>query len=84
MKIEVEKTEIHEVEADLPLYTKGEPYYYKVFSGNQCIQVCDGRNVSIDITHSSLAFSNREVDCTKEEFEEAYNKVMGILNKHAL
>lgn len=81
MKIQTQEYTTKTVEIELPVYRKDLCHYYKVYSENNCIAVCDlDFNFSISKSNSGLAFCRKEIeDCSKEEFEENYNKVKDLL-----
>ena len=77
MEIRIKKTIEEKVNVALPFYRKDNCHHYKVYSENNCIQVTDLDTYScgIQIGHIGLAISETNVECTQEEFEEAFNKV---------
>jgi len=81
MKIQITESTEKTIEIELPAYRKSICHYYKVYSNEHCIQVCDiDSSTSIARYHSGLAYSDKRIeDCSKEEFEENYNKVKDLL-----
>lgn len=82
MKISINKTITEEIEIELPVYRIGIAHAYKVFSDDYCVQVyTSSSSPTIGIHHSRLAFiGSTEIDCTKEEFDKAYDKALEIIN----
>lgn len=80
MKLEIKKELIEYVEVELPFYKKSNCSYYKVYSEKKCIQVCT-LETSEDIGNvtNRCAFINTE-DCTKKEFDQAYERISNLLN----
>lgn len=65
-----------------PKFYKTPVHYFKVYSETYCICVADMvDNYEIGIKHSSLPLRTDAVECTKEEFEQKYNKVLIKLNE---
>ena len=81
MKLQIEEYNMKTVEVELPVYRKDACHYYKVYSEDNCIIVNDlDFNFGISKSHAGLAYSMKEIqDCSKEEFEENYNKVKVLL-----
>jgi hypothetical protein len=71
-----------EIEITLPVYRKSGDircHFWKVFSEKESMKVYISG--SIEIQSSGCAFSiDGTVDCTKEEFEQAYQETLAILN----
>ena len=86
IKIKIQKTpDFEEVEITLPVYRKTgdvKCHFAKVYSNDRCLWVTQGTyNPSVNICAPSLAFDcDGMVDCTKEEFEAAYQETLAILN----
>jgi hypothetical protein len=86
MKIKTTRSVTEEHEVELPIYRKKEGWHYKVFSPEKCIQVAYHKymDTAISIVAASLAWQFADtVDCTKEEFDEAFNMAIGKLTKIA-
>ena len=86
MKITIEKTvtEKTEVEITLPCYRKDNIcHVYKVFSEDECIQVCYASIYpTVGVTSITLAFGKSNTDCTKDEFETKMKEIVNlIINK---
>lgn len=81
MNIQITEYTERTIEIELPAYRKSGCHYYKVFSDEHCIQICTlDFNTSIARHHSGLAYSDKRIeDCSKEEFEENYNKVSELI-----
>jgi len=81
MELKIKEFNEKTVEIVLPVYRKDACHYYKVYSEDNCILVCDlDFNFGISKSHTGLAYSMKETqDCSKEEFEENYNKVKVLL-----
>lgn len=81
LQIKVQEYTTKTLEIKLPVYRKDACHYYKVYSEENCIAVCDlDFNFSINKSNSGIAFCRKEIeDCSKEEFEENYNKVKVLL-----
>lgn len=81
MKIKITESTEKTVEIILPAYRKDRCHYYKVYTEENCIVVCDlDFNFGISKSHSGLAFRSKDIeDCSEEEFEENYNKVKHLL-----
>lgn len=80
MKLEIKKEIIEYVEVQLPLYKKSSCHWYLVYEENRCLRVCDLRNhEEIGCINASCAFMDTE-DCTKEEFDQAYQRISNLLN----
>jgi hypothetical protein len=76
MEITIKKIIEEKVNVELPFYMKSNCHHYKVYNETNCIQVTDlGNNSAIQIGHIGLAISETNVECTQEEFKEAFNKV---------
>ncbi len=76
MEITIKKTIKEKVNVALPFYRKDNCHHYKAYNEKNCIQVTNlWYNSAIQIVHISLAISETNVECTREEFEEAFNKV---------
>ena len=77
MEITVKKTIEEKVNVELPIYRKSNCHHFKVYSESECIYVTDLDVFSFAIQKgdASLALAERNIECTKEEFEEAFNKV---------
>jgi hypothetical protein len=76
MKIKSTKTVEHEI--TLPAFYKSQSMYFKIFSEEKCIAVC---NDEIAIKNSGLPFVLEVQLCTEEEFLKAYNQTLVTLNK---
>lgn len=76
MIIKSTKTVEHEI--TLPAYYKSQSMYFKIFSEEQCIAVC---NDEIAIKHSGLPFILEVNECTEREFLTAFNQTLSILNQ---
>lgn len=77
MKIEITKVIKEEINVTLPVFRKNNCHFYKVFSDEKCIQICnlDG-NIAIGIHHSGLAYAGTDtIDCSKNEFEDSLNAI---------
>ena len=85
MEIKVSKSIDTEVDITLPYYCKTFSHIYKVYSEDLCIQVHIGTDInkrtSIGIHHSGLAFSSSMIECSKEEFENAFNESLKSINR---
>lgn len=81
MELKIKEFNEKTVEIELPVYRKDLCHYYKVYSENNCIVVCDfDFNFGISKSHVGLAYCRKDIeDCSKEEFEENYNKVKVLL-----
>lgn len=81
MKIQTQEYTTKTIEIELPVYRKDLCHYYNVYSENNCIVVCDlDFNFGISKSHVGIAYCRKEIeDCSKEEFEENYNKVKDLL-----
>lgn len=81
MKLEIKEYNVKTVEIELPVYRKSICHYYKVYSDENFLQVCDVEsNFSIGRFYAGLAFSHEGIeDCSKEEFEENFKKVSEVL-----
>lgn len=80
MKLEIKKELIEYVEVELPFYKKGICHWYKVYQEDRCLRVCDLNNhEEIGLINNDCAFMSTE-DCTKEEFDQAYEKISNLLN----
>jgi len=77
MEITVRKVIEEKVKIELPIYRIGGCHAYKVYSEEKCIQVCNfNGGLSISQSHAGLAWTTDNVkDCSREKFEEQYNKV---------
>jgi hypothetical protein len=77
MKLEIKEYQVKTVEIELPVYRKAICHYYKVYSDENCIQVCDLEDhLRVGVCSSKLAFSDENIkDCSKEEFEENFKRV---------
>jgi len=86
MKIQVQVTpSFEEVEVSLPLYRKTghvRCHFAKVYSEDKCLWVCVGQgNESIGIYATATAFnSTGMIDCTEQEFSDAFFEVKKYLN----
>ena len=86
IKIKVQKTpDFEEVEFALPCYRKHSEVrcgFWKVYSKEKSLYVCVGsiEQNQFDLQPSSCAFKSGIIDCTKEEFEAAYQETLAILN----
>jgi hypothetical protein len=76
MKITIEKKEKIEIEIELPVYRKSSHHYYKI-DENKSVCVYNGTegSYSIEINEYMMKFPFDYEECTKEQFEEVYNKV---------
>lgn len=77
MEITIKKIIEEKVNVELPFYKKDNCHHYKVYSESECIYVTDLDTFGFAIQKGniSLALAEGNVGCTKEEFEEAFNKV---------
>ena len=83
MEITIKKTTEKKVKIELPLYRASKNFAYKVYSEENCIAICCHPGMmSIHQVNSSLAWTLDNVkDCTREEFEEMYQKVSSEIAK---
>jgi hypothetical protein len=82
MKLTIKKTTEQEVEINLPAYYRTGVHYFKIYSEKKCICVTDmNDHYEIGIKHAELPFNADSIICTKEEFEQGFNKVQLELNK---
>lgn len=81
IKIKVSNTVESEKEIKLPHYRKSLCNYFKIFSQEHCIKVCDlERHYEIGISHAGLAFSNNNTEeTTEEEFNHAFERINRII-----
>lgn len=82
MKLTIKKTTEQEVEITLPAFYKNSASIVKIFSEKYCLAVSYSDSfLEIGLKHSELPFNVGMVECTKEDFEQAYNEVSLKLNK---
>ena len=80
MKIQVKKEVIEYVDVELPFYKKSSCHYYKVYSEDKCIQVCNlEESESIKVVTNLCAFIST-LDSTKEEFDLEFARISNVLN----
>ena len=82
MKTKTTITETKEVEIDLPDYVWDKVcHWYKIAGENSAIEVAYASHVSAIKTCSlSLAVAGTWAECTKQEFEEAFNEICYVVN----
>ena len=82
MKLKIKTETTTEVEIELPVYRKVACFFYKVYSNEHCIQILDScSNSGITLAHAELAWHlSGGTDCTKEEFDQAFDKVFKELS----
>lgn len=88
MKLQIKRETKEEVEITLPIYRKDSTHYYFIFkepdaygSNDNCIQVFDSDWGSIIHCYASLAYVSKDtIDCSKKDFEAAYNRVKKLLD----
>jgi|GEM_PF-3911420 len=83
MKIKTNRIIESEIHVDLPLYRKGGAFFYMVSSESECVAVCAvAEYLEIGKRHAGLAWNNdSSVDCTREEFENAFANASYELGK---
>lgn len=81
MKLQI-KTE-KEIEVNIPSYRRfNDQYYYYIYSETNCIQVQKASTAAISDTYISLAFLHEGmIDCSKEEFENAFNETLNVIKE---
>ena len=79
MKIQVRTNPVfEEVEIEFPIYRKSESircHFVKVYSELECMWVTVACSPSIGICAAGLALNEGYVECTKEEYEQAFEEV---------
>jgi hypothetical protein len=76
MKLTIKKTTEQEVEITLPAYYRNLSTIVKIFSEEKCICVTDYDSyLEISLKYAELPFNVGMVECTKEDFKQAYNEV---------
>lgn len=81
MKIKIENKTIEEVEIQLPLYRKNLSSFFKIYSETGCIWVSPRYRPLIQDAHVELGWNNKDnIDCTEEEFNEAYEQALKNIN----
>lgn len=76
MEITVKKTVEEKHEITLPAYYKTNCHHFKIFSNEKCINVCSllGHR-SIGEQHAEAPFNCYAVECTENEFNDAFIQV---------
>ena len=84
MKIQVRTNPVfEEIEITLPVYRKTghvRCHFVKVYSEFECMWVTVSCDPSISICSAKLALYEEYVECTKEEYEQAFEEVQTKLN----
>jgi hypothetical protein len=76
MEITIKKTIEEKKQINLPAYYKSLASIVKIFSEDYCLLVTHSDNhLDIGLKHAELPFNVGMVECTKEEFEQAYKEV---------
>jgi len=80
MKIKFTEKIEREEEVKLPAFTKTSCHHFKVISETECLKICElGGHNEISHTFPELAFSGDYENCTEEEFNAAYERVLKLL-----
>lgn len=83
MTIKITQSTQTEVEIKLPYFAKqGNQIFYKIVSDKHCILVdTSENNMAIQKAHAPMPFNVKAIECTEQEFNEAYHETWIKINE---